>query len=83
MSALLQSLQKLTSLCIAEALGVAHLTFEEESILCFLLASLGQLSTWGPPTPRPWTVTHACALPKWEVLLPKLWFSILIILVQT
>jgi hypothetical protein len=30
-------------------------------------------------SPRFWTVTHVCALPEWGVLLPKLWFSILII----
>jgi hypothetical protein len=27
-------------------------------------------------------MTHACALPEWEVLLPKLWFSVLTIFVQ-
>jgi hypothetical protein len=48
MSALLWSLQKLISLCMAEAWGVAHLTFEDESVP-YILANLGQLSTWGPP----------------------------------
>jgi hypothetical protein len=54
MSALLLSLRKLTSLCTAEAWGVAHFTFEHESLLCFLLANLGQLSTCGPPGLRLW-----------------------------
>jgi hypothetical protein len=49
---------------------------EDKSVLCIFLANLGQLSTWGPP--RLWNVTHVCALPEWEVLLPKLCFSILI-----
>jgi hypothetical protein len=52
-----------------------------ESILCIFLANLGQLSTWGPP--RLLTVTHVCVLPEQGVVLPKLWFSILIILVQS
>jgi hypothetical protein len=43
------SFQKLTSLRTGEAWVVAHLTFEDESVPCILLANLGQLSTWGPP----------------------------------
>jgi hypothetical protein len=49
MSALLYSFQKLSSLCTVEAWGVAHLTFEDESIPCILLANFGQLSAWRPP----------------------------------
>jgi hypothetical protein len=40
----------------------------------------GQVSTWG--TPRLWIVIHVCKLPKQGVLLPKFWFSILIIPLQ-
>jgi hypothetical protein len=49
MPALLLSPWKLTSLCTLEVWGVTHLTLEDESLLCFLLANLGHLSTWGPP----------------------------------
>jgi hypothetical protein len=43
------SLWKLTSLRMVQDWGAAHLTFEDESIGCILLANLGQLSSWGPP----------------------------------
>jgi hypothetical protein len=65
---------------MVEAREVTHLTFEDEPVLCILLANLGQQSYLG--TPRLWAMTHVCVLPEQGVLLPKLWFSILIILVQ-
>jgi hypothetical protein len=65
-----------TTLGMVEAWGVAHLTFEDKSILYILLVNFGQLSTWELPGFGVW-------LHKQGVLLPKLWFSILIILVQT
>jgi hypothetical protein len=52
-------------LCTAEPWGVTHLTFEDESIPCFLLAILDQVFYLG--TPRLWTVTYACSLPEWGV----------------
>jgi hypothetical protein len=42
---------------MAEAWAVTHLTFEDTSIL-YILANLGQLSTWGPPGFGLW-VMHA------------------------
>jgi hypothetical protein len=40
------------------------------------------LVSYLPGTPRLWTMAHVHTLPDEGVLLPKLWFSILIILVQ-
>jgi hypothetical protein len=67
-------------LCMVEAWGVAHLIFEDEFIPCILFLLILVSSVLG--TPRLWTVTHVCALPEREVLLPRLWFFILTISVQ-
>jgi hypothetical protein len=59
---------------MVEAWVVSHFTFKNDSVLC-IPANLSQLLG----TPRVWPMVHECALPERRALLPKLWFSILII----